>query len=51
MPTYECICAMCKKRFSIQLSLTDYEKKVGLPEMQKPKGKAADDFVSNPDIA
>jgi putative FmdB family regulatory protein len=27
MPTYEFICEKCKKRFSIQLSLADYEKK------------------------
>jgi putative FmdB family regulatory protein len=27
MPTYEFICEECKKRFSIQMSLTDYEKK------------------------
>jgi putative FmdB family regulatory protein len=27
MPTYEFFCEKCKKRFSIQLRLADYEKK------------------------
>jgi putative FmdB family regulatory protein len=38
MPSYEFLCEKCKKRFTLQLSLTEYEKKkYACPKCQNRK--------------